>query len=166
MEIGDTLARVSHGSVSRPEVHAGARPGKRRAALVSEQERIRASRWSSWVRRWHRTVVGGPSQRPGKAAIVQAPGGDGDTEWTGAGFGELSRWSSSKAAREATLRGARAGHTGDLKHGGEQHCSGHVEEQRDMERGDEGEKKELASLGNGAGDNDSIFSARGGGRDL
>jgi hypothetical protein len=33
-----------------------------------------------------------------------------------------------------------------------------------MERGDEEEKVELASPGSGAGDKDSIFSTRGGGR--
>jgi hypothetical protein len=33
-----------------------------------------------------------------------------------------------------------------------------------MERGDEEEKEEFASPGSGAGDKDSIFGARGGGR--
>jgi hypothetical protein len=55
-------------------------------------------------------------------------------------------------------------HTGDLKHGGEQRCSGHIEEQRGMEWGDEEEKEKLASPGSDAGDKDSMFGPRGGGR--
>jgi hypothetical protein len=116
------------------------------------------------VRRRHRTAVGGPSQRPGEAAIVEVPGGAGDREWSCADFRELSRCSNSKAARAATLRGARGSHIGDLKRGGERHSSGHIEEQRGMERGDEEEKGELASPGSGAGDKDNIFGARGGGK--
>jgi hypothetical protein len=56
------------------------------------------------------------------------------------------------------------GHTGDLNRGGERHCSGHAEEQRGMEWGDEKEEEELASLSSGAGYKDDIFGARGGGR--
>jgi hypothetical protein len=164
MGTGDSRAWASHGGTSQAEVHTSARSGKQRAAPVARQESTRASRWSSWVRRRHRTVVGGPSQRPGEAVIVEAPGGARDKEWSGAGFGELSPCNSSKAARAATLRGARRGHTGDLKCGGERCCSGHAEEQRGMEQGNEEEKEELASPGSGVGDKDNIFSARGGGR--
>jgi hypothetical protein len=116
------------------------------------------------VRRLHRTTVGGPSPRLGEAVVVEAPSGAADREWSSAGFRELSRYSCSKAARAVTLRGARGGHTGDLKCGGERCCSEHVEEQCGMERGDEEEKEELASPGSGAGDKDNIFNARGGGR--
>jgi hypothetical protein len=150
--------------VSRAEAHAGARPEKRRAAPVAVQESTGASRRSSWVRRRHRTTVGRPNQRPGEAAVIEAPAGAGDREWSGTDFGELSCCSSSKAARAATLRGTRGGHTGDLKRRGERCCSGHAEEQRGMEREDEEEKEELASPGSGAGDKDDIFGARGGGR--
>jgi hypothetical protein len=55
------------------------------------------------VRRRQRTAVGGPSQRLGEAAVVEVLGGAGDREWSGTGFEELSRYSSSKAARAVTL---------------------------------------------------------------
>jgi hypothetical protein len=109
-------------------------------------------------------MVGRPNQRSGEVAVVEASTGAGDREWSGADFRELSCCSSSKAARAATLRGARGGHTGDLKRGGERCSSGHVEVQCGMEREDEEEKEELASPGSGAGDKDNIFNARGGGR--
>jgi hypothetical protein len=51
-----------------------------------------------------------------------------------------------------------------LKRGGERCCSGHTDEQRGMELGDEEEKEELASPDIGAGDKDIIFGARGGDR--
>jgi hypothetical protein len=133
----DSPARASPGGMSRVAAHAGARPGRRRAAPVAGQESTRASQRSSWVRRRHRMTVGGPSQRSGEAAVIEAPGPAGDREWSGVGFGELSRCSSSKVAWAATLRGTQSGHTDDLKCGSKWRYSGHVEEQRGMERGDE-----------------------------
>jgi hypothetical protein len=133
----DSPARASPGGMSRAAAHTGARPGRRRAAPVVGQESTRASRRSSWVRRRHRMTVSGPSQRSGEAAVIEAPGPAGDREWSGVGFGELSRCSSSKVARAVTLRGARSGHTDDLKCGSKWRYSRHVEEQRGMERGDE-----------------------------
>jgi hypothetical protein len=95
-----------------------------------------------------RFVTAGKNLVPTLDSLATFPGGDCAETWP-------------------AQRGSEAhegGHTGDLKRGGKWHCSGHAEEQRGMERGDENEEEELASLGSGAGDKDGIFDARGGGR--
>jgi hypothetical protein len=119
---------------------------------------------STWVRQcsWHGRLGEGRPEGTSTDRFITvgkklAPALDSSVTFPGGGCAET--W---PAQRGSEVH--EGGHTGDLKRGGERRCSGHAEEQRSMERGDEKEEEELASPSSGAGDKDGIFDARGGDR--